>query len=275
MSSLRRHPRLALILGATLAGIPLIVALAGPLVAEPGERGPAYTQGENWLLGTDVEGRDVLSQVLLGGRSLVVIAVIAVVLTYAVAVPWAITAATSRHRLIDEMMMRPLDVLLSLPSIMLLLIVVAMSGASTVVLTVTVALLLFPDAARLIRASALRAVHTPAMQALILQRESWWRRMIGYLGRTLVPIIAADAGLRFVGAIYLVASASFLGLTADAAGTDWAVMVDRNRGGIALVPWGGLVPAALIIAMAVGVNLLCDSLTRQHTRSETTAGVTE
>lgn len=97
------------------------------------------------------------------------------------------------------------------------------------------------------------------MEALRLQHETWWRRNISYLGRSLLPVIAADAGLRFVGAVYLVASASFLGVTADSAGTDWAVMVDRNRSGIVLVPWGVVVPAALIIALAVGVNLLFDA----------------
>ena len=76
-------------------------------------------------------------------------------------------------------------------------------------------------------------------------------------------MLAADAGLRFVGAIYLVASASFLGLTADSAGTDWAVMIDRNRAGITLVPWGVVVPAVMIIALAMGVNLLFDAATRE------------
>lgn len=158
--------------------------------------------------------------------------------------------------------MRPLDLLLSLPSMMLLLMVVALTDADTAV----VAVLLFPDAARLVRASALHTAHTPAMEALLLQRETWWRRNIGYLGRSLLPVLAADAGLRFVGAIYLVASASFLGLTADSAGTDWAVMIDRNRSGIALVPWGVVVPAVMIIALAMGVNLLFDAGARAATR---------
>ncbi len=163
--------------------------------------------------------------------------------------------------------MRPLDLLLALPSMMLLLLVAALTGAHPVVLTVTVAVLLFPDATRLVRASALRAAHTPpAMEALHLQDETWWRRNVGYLGRSLLPVVAADAGLRFVGAIYLVASASFLGVSADSAGTDWAVMIDRNRSGIVLVPWGVIVPAAMIIALAVGTNLLFDAGSRAVTQ---------
>lgn len=257
-------------IGAALTAVPLAVALLGPLLTEPGARGPAFTYGDQWLLGTDSEGRDLLTQVLLGGRSLVLVAAAAVVLTYLLAVPWGVAAATARRRIVDEMLMRPLDLLLSLPSIMVLLLAVALTDADLLVLTVTVAVLLFPDAARLVRASALHAAHTPAMEALVLQQETWWRRQLGYLGRSLLPILAADAGLRFVGAIYLVASASFLGVSADSAGTDWAVMIDRNRAGLALVPWGVVLPAALIIALAMGVNLLFDSGARAATREVST-----
>ncbi|CDZ91034.1 ABC transporter permease [Rhodococcus ruber Chol-4] len=256
--------------GAALTAVPLAVALLGPLFTEPGARGPAFTYGDQWLLGTDSEGRDLLTQVLLGGRSLVLVAAAAVALTYLLAVPWGIAAATARVPIVDEMLMRPLDLLLSLPSIMVLLLAVALTDADLVVLTVTVAVLLFPDAARLVRASALHTAHTPAMEALLLQRETWWRRHLGYLGRSLLPVLAADAGLRFVGAIYLVASASFLGVSADSAGTDWAVMIDRNRAGLALVPWGVVLPAALIIALAMGVNLLFDSGARAATREVST-----
>lgn len=256
--------------GAALTAVPLAVALLGPLFTEPGARGPAFTYGDQWLLGTDSEGRDLLTQVLLGGRSLVLVAAAAVALTYLLAVPWGVAAATARVPVVDEMLMRPLDLLLSLPSIMVLLLAVALTDADLVVLTVTVAVLLFPDAARLVRASALHAAHTPAMEALLLQHETWWRRHLGYLGRSLLPVLAADAGLRFVGAIYLVASASFLGVSADSAGTDWAVMIDRNRAGLALVPWGVVLPAALIIALATGVNLLFDSGARAATREVST-----
>lgn len=262
----RRLPRSRYLVGLVLTAVPLLIAVLGPLVAEPATRGPAFTLGENWLLGTDSEGRDVLTQVLLGGRSLVLVTVAAVALTYLLAVPWGVAAATARRRMVDEALMRPLDLLLSLPSMMLLLLVVALTDADTVVVAVTVAVLLFPDAARLVRAAALHTAHTPAMEALRLQRETWWRRNIGYLGRSLLSVLAADAGLRFVGAIYLVASASFLGLTADSAGTDWAVMIDRNRAGITLVPWGVVVPAVMIIALAMGVNLLFDAGARSATR---------
>ncbi len=53
--------------GAALTAVPLAVALLGPLFTEPGARGPAFTYGDQWLLGTDSEGRDLLTQVLLGG----------------------------------------------------------------------------------------------------------------------------------------------------------------------------------------------------------------
>lgn len=117
------------LLGLTLTAIPLLVAGLGPLTAEPSTRGPAFTQGENWLLGTDSEGRDVATQLLLGGHSLVLVAIGAVVVAYLIAVPWGVAAATAQRRVFDELLMRPLDLLLSLPSMMLL--VAALTDART------------------------------------------------------------------------------------------------------------------------------------------------
>nr|BFF04279.1 hypothetical protein GCM10020241_59540 [Streptoalloteichus tenebrarius] len=70
--------------------------------------------------------------------------------------------------------------------------------------------------------------------------------------------LAADLGTRFTGALYLVASASFLGVGVPPDASDWAVMVDRNRPGLFVQPWAVLAPALLIVALSVGVNLLFD-----------------
>ncbi|MGA5535090.1 ABC transporter permease [Mycolicibacterium nivoides] len=264
-----RRP-LAFWIGVLLAGLPIVVALIGPLVATTGQRGPAFVTSEAWTFGTDSEGRDVLTEVLRGGTNLLLCAVAATVLCNVIAVPWAMTAAlasaSDRRQWLDELLMRPLDVLMSVPTLMMLLLVATLAGPSAPVLITTVAVLLLPDAIRLMRAAALKPAGSDAMQALLLQRATRTRRLIQYLARAIAPVIVTDVGLRFVGAIYLVASASFIGLSADAAGTDWAVMVDRNRSGIFLAPWGVVLPAALIAALAVGVNLMADEGIRRHHR---------
>lgn len=79
--------------------------------------------------------------------------------------------------------------------------------------------------------------------------------------------LAADLGVRLTGALYLVASASFLGVGVAPDAADWAVMVDRNRVGLFLQPWAVVVPALLIVALSVGLNLVFDRALRAEART--------
>ncbi|TYB54390.1 ABC transporter permease subunit [Nonomuraea sp. PA05] len=244
-----------------LLAVPLVLALAGPwLAGTPEPRGVSFTAGG--LLGTDFVGRDVWEQVLLGGRSVVVVAVLATLLAYAAGVPLGLlagmAAALAGRRWVDEVLMRPLDLLLAVPSLLLLVMLAALLSPGPAALVGIVALIGLPEVVRISRAAALQAAGGTAMEALRLQGETWWRRAIGYAGRSMVPTLVADVGVRLVGALYLVASASFLGVGLAPDASDWAVMVDRNRTGMFLQPWAVVVPALLIVALSVGLNLTFD-----------------
>lgn len=257
-------------IGVPLLAVPLLVALVGPWFV-PGalDRGAPFTTGDGRWLGTDFVGRDVWHQVLLGGRAVVLVAVSATALAYVIGVPWALAAATARRRVVDEVLTRPLDVLLALPSLLVLILVagVAERGAGTLVAVVAVVNL--PEVVRLARAAALQAATGPVVEALRSQGEVWWRIAGGYLGRSVLRTMAADLGTRLTASLYLVASASFLGIGVAPDAADWAVMVDRNRTGLFLAPWGVVAPAVLIIALTVGLNLVFDRALR--TRREVAA----
>ncbi len=90
---------------------------------------------------------------------------------------------------------------------------------------------------------------------------------VGYAGRSALRTLAADAGVRLTGVLYLVATAAFLGVGAEPDAADWAVMVDRNRTGMFVQPWAVALPAFLIMALTMGCNLLFDAaLTRRDPR---------
>ncbi|MFE2754368.1 ABC transporter permease [Actinosynnema sp. NPDC059335] len=249
-------------LGAVLIAVPLALALLGPLFV-PEEQTRAAPFVPLGPLGTDFVGRDAWHQVLAGGRTVVLVALLATALTYVVGVPYGVIAATARLRLVDEMLMRPLDVLLAVPSLLVLILVAAITGPGSWVLVGIVALVNFPDVARLSRAAALEIAGRPALEAMRMQGESWWRTSIVYTGRSMRRTLAADLGVRLTGALYLVASASFLGVGVPPDAADWAVMVDRNRSGLFLQPWAVVVPALLIVALSVGVNLVFDRALRE------------
>ncbi|NUS64648.1 MAG: ABC transporter permease [Saccharothrix sp.] len=246
--------------------VPLALALVGPwFVPDEPTRGVPFVG--NSSLGTDFVGRDVWHQVLAGGRTVVLVALLATVLSYSVGVPWGVVAATTRPRIVDEVLMRPLDLLLAVPSLLVLILVAAIAGPGLPVLVGVVALVNFPDVARISRAAALEVAGRPALEAMRLQGETWWRTSIVYTGRSMLRTLAADSGVRLTGALYLVASASFLGVGVAPDAADWAVMVDRNRVGLFLQPWAVVVPALLIVALSVGLNLVFDRALRAGART--------
>lgn len=247
-------------LGLTIVAVPLVLALLGPVFAgEPGPRAASFTLGEGHWLGTDFVGRDVWGQVLHGGRPVVLTALAATALAYLVALPVGLVSALTRFRWLEELLMRPLDVLLAVPSLLLILLAATVFSPGAVGLALLVALANVPDAARLVRAAAAEAATRPAVEALRMQGETWWRTAVGYVGRSMLRTLAADAGTRLTGVLYLVATAAFLGVGVAPDAADWAVMVDRNRTGLFVQPWAVVVPAVLIVALTTGTNLLFDA----------------
>ncbi|MFE6093628.1 ABC transporter permease [Streptomyces massasporeus] len=248
------------LLGLTIVAVPLLLALLGPLAAgEPGPRGVSFTLGDGHWLGTDFVGRDVRHQVLHGGRTVVLTALAATVLAYLVALPVGLAAAVTHARWLEELLMRPLDVLLAVPSLLLILLVASVFSPGAAGLALLVALVNVPDAARIVRAAAAEAAARPAVEALRMQGETWWRVAVGYVGRSALRTLAADAGVRLTGVLYLVSTAAFLGVGVAPDSADWAVMIDRNRTGLFVQPWAVVVPALLIVALTTGTNLLFDA----------------
>ncbi|MGW0572461.1 MULTISPECIES: ABC transporter permease [Streptomyces] len=264
----RKLPLGRFALGAVLVCVPLVLALCGPLfVGGPGPRAASFTLGDGHWLGTDFVGRDVWRQVLLGGRPVVVVALTATALAYLVALPLGLISALTHRTWLEEALMRPLDVLLAVPSLLMILLVASVFSPGATGLALLVALVNIPDAARIVRAAAADVASRPAVEALRMQGESWWRIAVGHVGRSILRPLAADAGVRLTGVLYLVATAAFLGIGVAPDAADWAVMVDRNRTGLFVQPWAVVVPALLIVALTMGCNLLCDAALRKGPRS--------
>jgi peptide/nickel transport system permease protein len=248
----------------------VLVALVGPVFApySPAEVvGPPY-QGPSpqHHLGTDFLGRDVLSRVLWGGRSVIALAGAATLLAYVVGISIGLVAGASRG-VSDSLLMRGMDVLLAFPPIILLLILATGAGPSAWVLVIGVAITHVPGIARIVRAATLEISVKGYVEAAVARGER--RRFM--LRREILPNIAlpvlADAGVRLTGSILLVASVNFLGLGLQPPSADWALMISENRGGLTIQAWASVVPILLIATLTIGVNLVADAFARSLGRS--------
>ncbi len=246
--------------------IPLLVAAFGPLVPLESAPGMPYERGAGHPLGTDGLGRDVLELLLVGGRTALGMAIGAVAVAYLAGGLIGLVAASTRHRWLDELLIRPLDVLMPLPSLLVISVVAVGWRASAVAITLAVAAVNVPTVARLVRAAALDAASSPVVEALRMQRESWIGIHLGYVGRAVLGPVAADLGTRITLAVFLVASVNFLGLGLSPTAPDWAVSISRNREGLLLQPWAVLAPAILLVAFTLGFNLLADRLVHRTRR---------
>lgn len=263
-----RLVRPARVLAAALVVIPLTVALIGPLIAQHAPDQPQSPFGPStwsWF-GTDRLGRDVLAAALTGGRPLVVTAVITVTAAYTIGFALGIAAAAARRPWIDDLIMRPIDVLLCLPALLIVMVAALRSDGSGVAVAFAVGFVLIGPITRFVRMTARSTVRSAAMEALRMQGAGAAERYGGYALRQLARPVAADIGVRLVAAIYVMAAANFIGIGFDTTSTDWAVAVAANKDGLTIAPWSVYLPAALIISLVLGLNLCCDVLLADPTR---------
>jgi peptide/nickel transport system permease protein len=221
-------------------------------------------------LGYDSLGRDVLSRVLWGGRSVLALAGLATLLAYLAGGVIGLVAGYTRS-LADSLLMRGVDVLISFPPLLFILVLITGAGTSKAALVAGVAAVQAPLVARIVRTATLEQ----SVRGFVEAAEARGERTAAILRREILPNIvspiAADVGLRFTYSIILVASVNFFGLGLQPPDADWALIVSENRDGLELNPWVILVPAALIALMTISLNLVGDAVARSLGRSRTGA----
>jgi len=248
----------------------LLVAFLGPLVSphSPTETlGPPNSPpGAGFALGTDFLGRDVLSRLLNGGRSVILIGLSSTLVAYVIGVLAGMYAGY-RSGVRDMLTMRTVDLLLAFPPLLVLLVLVAGGGAHIWVLIVGVIAVQAPAIARITRTASLSVRQMPYVEAAQARGDGTARIWRADIFPNILPPLLADFGVRFSISIILIASMNYLGLGLQPPTADWALMMSENRVGITLNPWGVLAPAIALALLTVGVNLVGDAYLRALTRS--------
>jgi peptide/nickel transport system permease protein len=252
-------------LGLALCSAVIIVALLGPAIAphDPTEIiGAQYAPpSEAAPLGTDYLGRDVLSRVLAGGRSVLWMSLAATTFGVGLGLAIGMVAGYSRGWL-DGTLMRPLDVVLAFPQIVLALLFVSMLGSSAWLIVLLVGVSWVPPVARVARAITLESAqqdYIAAARLIGLRRRSVLAREI--LPNLTTPIMV-EFGLRLTWSIAVIAGLSFLGIGVQPPTPDWGLMVNENRTALAVQTWAVAGPALAIATLTVGTNLVTEGIAR-------------
>jgi peptide/nickel transport system permease protein len=251
-----------LLVGLVITGVIVLLAVVGPWLAPYGENeivGKPFTM-EGSLLGTDYLGQDVWSRLLSGGRSILLISLLATALGMVLGIVIGVVAAYAGGWL-DEAIMRLNDVALAFPQILLaLLVLTAVDQPSWWMIVLLVGASHAPRVARLARGVALGIVSRDFVIAAEALGESRLRVVMAEVLPNMNAPLLAEAGLRLTYSIGIVAAIGFLGFATDPGAADWGLMINENRLALLVQPWGVLAPVIIIGIFTVGTNLMADGI---------------
>lgn len=265
---LRRDP--IAIIGAVIVVLFLLVAVLAPWLApkDPlaqsllSEIRPNYIPGsqEGYPLGVDNLGRDMLSRLIWGSRQSLLIGVVSTVLGVVVGMALGVLAGAFGGR-VDTVVMRFVDIMLSIPSLLMAISISVLLGQNQYALMIAIAATQVPIFARLLRGSMLgqrASDYVVAAQALGVKRS---RIVFGHvLPNSLSPVIVQGT-LSLATAIIEAAALSFLGLgDPDLARPEWGAMLANAQNFLSIRPELAVYPALCIIVVALGFTLLGESL---------------
>jgi peptide/nickel transport system permease protein len=240
------------------------IALFGPLLA-PYPIGAfvdenVFSPGSShFLLGSDYLGRDVLSRLLSAARYTVGLGAGAALIACSIGTALALTAAVTKPWL-DELLSRFMDTMISIPSKILALVMVAAFGSSLWLLLLIAGLTYVPGNYRIARALAVNLNQMDFVDVARARGEGPAYIALSEILPNMVHPLLADFGLRFVFIVLLLSALSFLGLGVQPPDADLGSLVRENISGIAEGAPAILMPAIAIATLTVSVNLLIDAL---------------
>lgn len=248
-------------IGLTIVGFFVFLAIFAPWIAPYNQ---SETVGDTWAaasstswFGTDQIGRDLMSRIIYGARMTIGIALATTVLSFLIGTTLGLLASTGGN-VIDQILSRIVDIMLSIPLLVFALIILSMFGSSIPTLVITIAVLDSTRVFRLARAVSMNIAVLEYVEAAKLRGEGLWWIMTKEVLPNVLPPMISEFGLRFCFNFLFVAGLSFLGLGIQPPFADWGGMVRENGKAISFGLVAPLYPAAMIALMTIGVNLIVD-----------------
>lgn len=257
------------VIGAAVAVLIAVLAILADVVAphapleqfrDAVKAPPVWVEGGRWtfVLGTDGLGRDMLSRLIYGARVSLLIGLSVMVVSFGLGVVLGLAAAF--NAVVDVAVTRVMDLIMSVPDLVLAILAVAILGPSLTNTIIAVTIVFLPRYVRLVRASALSELDKDYVTAAQVSGVSRLRlAFMTVLPNCLGPLIV-QATLGVSDAILEAAALGFLGLGAQPPTPEWGSMLADSREFIRSQPWIVTFPGLAILVTAVAINLAGDGL---------------
>lgn len=253
------------VLGFILTGMFLLAALvsffwtpydATALAITDKLKGPSAL---HWF-GTDHFGRDILSMIMVGARTSIAVAIIAVGIGVAAGVPLGLAAAAKRGSLIDEVIMRANDMVFAFPALLIAILITAVFGPGAVNAIIAIGIFNIPVFARLARGAALALWAREYVMAARVAGKGSARISAEHILPNIINLLIVQGTIQFSLGILADAALSYVGLGAQPPTPSWGRMLADAQTMIAIAPHMALFPGAAIVLTVLGLNLMGDGL---------------
>ena len=267
----RTRSRVGRVLGLALLLLSplLLFGLLGPLLQplDPNAITPAnalkppllFGGSTAHVLGTDHMGRDVLSRLIDGARSSLIVAFFGVGLAGAIGVAVGLVAGTRRGWL-DELLMRVVDMQLAIPPILLAVLLAGAIGGGLATVVATLSVTFWPTYARVVRAETLVQMQRDHVALARVAGASRWRIMRWHVLPHVLSSVVVLGTLQLGAAVGLEAALTFLGLGVQPPASAWGLMISEGKLYMTRAWWLPTVPGIAIVMTVLGANLLGDWL---------------
>jgi peptide/nickel transport system permease protein len=254
------------VIGFVIVTIFLLMALVGPLVVPYSYSDQNIEQrlqppSEDHIFGTDEFGRDVFSRIVVGSRNVCIVAGSGAALAVFLGLLLGLIAGYWGG-VLDDVVMRLMEVMMAIPGLLLAMLVLFSLGSSFYSVILVVGFMYIPVVTRVVRSVVLDIKTRAFVEAAKLRGESIRYILMREILPNVLPHLAVEASMRFVYAIFMVASLGFLGLGVQPPAPDWGFMVSEARPFYNVAPWVIFSPAASIAILVVGVSFVSDGLRR-------------
>jgi peptide/nickel transport system permease protein len=211
------------------------------------------------LFGTDELGRDLLTRILYGGRTSMMLGFAATAVAMGLGVVWGFTAAL-REGWIGEILMRVADTLMAMPAILLGLVLVAAFGTSALSMTLILGILFAPATARIARSTLLAELRSEYYVAAVSVGASGRRIVARELLPNALPVLVSRATLVLAEVIFVEASLSFVGLGIQPPETSWGTLLQQGYANLYSSYTYSIFPGVVILVAVLALNTLGDNL---------------